>query len=98
MKMYILVRKDLSKSQQTVQASHAVAEYLLKGPETNWDNGIMVVLKVPNEEGLKVKMDELLSHKIPVQAFCEEDIGHQLTACVAVGDKAGNVLRDMPLL
>jgi hypothetical protein len=30
--LYVVVRKDLSVQQQAVQAGHAVAEYLLKGP------------------------------------------------------------------
>jgi len=31
-KLYVLIRKDLSIQQQAVQAGHAVAEFLLKGP------------------------------------------------------------------
>jgi peptidyl-tRNA hydrolase len=43
-KLYVLIRKDMSKSQQAVQAGHAVAEYLLKRPNTKWDNGTLVYL------------------------------------------------------
>jgi hypothetical protein len=52
-KLYVLVRKDLSRSQQAVQAGHAVGEYLLRGPSTVWGNGILVYLGVRNEEELK---------------------------------------------
>jgi len=49
----VLVRKDLSKSQQAVQAGHVVAEYLLRGPRTVWDNGTLVYLGVRDENELK---------------------------------------------
>ena len=52
-KLYVLVRKDLSKSQQAVQGGHAVAEYLLSGPLTAWSNGTLVYLGVRNETELK---------------------------------------------
>lgn len=52
-KLYVLVRKDLSKSQQAVQAGHAVAEFLLRGPSTFWGNGTLVYLGTRNETDLK---------------------------------------------
>src|SRR5687768_14184334 len=72
-KMYVLVRKDLSRSQQTVQASHAVAQYLLSFPgspkKLGWDNGIMVVLAAEDEADLKTWFHMIYMDGIDVQYF-----------------------------
>jgi len=53
-KLFVLVRRDLSKSQQGIQAGHALAEYLLRGPSTFWENGILVYLSVKDETNLRL--------------------------------------------
>ena len=48
-KLYILVREDLSTSQEAVQASHCAAQFQKEHPHAPWVNGTMVLL-VPNKE------------------------------------------------
>jgi len=47
-KMYAIVRNDLPTKYRMVQGTHAVAEFLLHGPETDWDNGTLVFVSVPD--------------------------------------------------
>ena len=84
-KLYVITRKDLSKSQQAVQAGHALAEYLLNNRLTNWDNGTLVYLKVNNEGELKRLTNDLNWSNIPHVSFKEPDIGNQLTAIASLG-------------
>ncbi len=82
-KLYVLVRKDLSKSQQAVQAGHAVAEYLLHGPITKWENGTLIYLGVNNEQELvdwKMQLNNYIE-------FREPDIGNQITAIATEENK-----------
>ena len=81
MKMYVLVRDDLSKSQQAVQAGHALAEYLIKKPDTQWSNGTLVYLKVRGEEELYVWKERLKDLAVE---FREPDKNNELTAIATV--------------
>ena len=96
MKLYVLVRGDLSRSQQAVQAGHAVAEFLLEHPSTEWNNGILVYLKVRNKEHLHEWFDKILESGEPLAWFKEEDIGNEVTAIAALDVE--KLVRDLPLL
>lgn len=87
MKMYVLVRNDLSNSQKAVQAGHALAEYLIRYPTTEWGNGTLIYLKVRNESTLKVWVDKLEKDNKTYSKFYEPDIGNQLTAVAVVADR-----------
>lgn len=80
MKLYVIVRKDLSISQRAVQAGHAVAEFLLRGPFSRWKNGTLIYLGVKGLrqlENLKYKLD---FNGISYSEFREPDIGNEVTA------------------
>ncbi len=80
MKLFVIVRKDLSTSQRAVQSGHAVAEFLLRGPFSRWQNGTLVYLGVKGLkqlENLKFKLD---MEEIPYAEFREPDIENELTA------------------
>lgn len=83
-KLYVIVRKDLTFSQQAVQGGHAIAQYLIDNPNTEWNNGTLVLLGVKGEFQLKKWTDRLESHGLKLSSFREPDIGDQLTAISVV--------------
>lgn len=83
--MYILVRQDLPSSVRSVQAGHALAEYLLHYKSLGWSNGTLVYLGVPNEESLIKWENELRSSNIDYSMFREPDFDGQATALAVLG-------------
>lgn len=80
MKLFVVVRKDLSVSQRAVQAGHAVAQFLLYSPFCRWKNGTLIYLGVKGLrqlENLKRKFDQ---NDIRYIEFREPDIGNETTA------------------
>lgn len=96
MKLYVIVRKDLSISQRAVQAGHAVAEFLLRGPFSRWSNGTLIYLGVKglNQlENIKRKFDDKNIHYIE---FKEPDLNNETTAIAT--DKHNKFLDKLNLL
>lgn len=80
-KLYILVRKDLSASYRSVQAGHAVAEWVMNRDHTQlWTNGTLVYLGVEDETDLLFWCEKLNFKNMKWVGFREPDIGNQLTA------------------
>ena len=80
-KLYVLVRKDLRKSQQAVQAGHAIAEYLLTKKDVDWYNGTLVYLQVQDEDEL---FKWFCRYSEDAVGFREPDMGGQITAMAVV--------------
>lgn len=95
MRLYVLVRSDLSAAYSSVQAGHALAEFMLRHPG-RWSNETLVYLSVKNETELERWGDLLRASGAAVAEFHEPDIDNQLTAIAAQG--ADRMLRRLPLV
>lgn len=93
-KLYVIIRKDLSYSQQAVQGGHAVAEYLINDPL--WQNTTLIYLGVKNLKqmiNLKRKLD---MYNIKYTEWKEPDINNETTAIAS--DIDSPVFRKLNLL
>lgn len=88
-KLYVIADRTLSKSQQGVQAGHAVAEYL-KTNKDAWGNGTLAYLKTTPEE-----LQEILKTS-GATPFYEEDLGGKLTAIAAC--RIGHLTKHLQLM
>jgi hypothetical protein len=98
MKVYVLIRQDLSPGQRIVQSCHAVASLMSTiGNNVSQNESIrhqalcpsampMVVLGVETEESLK-SLSGRLGGLASVAAFFEPDLAGQMTAAAFVGNE-----------
>ena len=79
-----------------MQCGHALAQYLIDYPDTEWDNGTLIYLDGGSERDLMRWGEKLTMRGIKYSAFIEPDIGHQLTAIASLGD--GKTFSNLRLL
>lgn len=88
MKLYVLVRKDLTISQQAVQAGHAVAEFCRKFPNSEWGYSTLVYLGAEDKLELANWLDVFnLYGDEEVAEYREEYYNNELTAIAVLGSE-----------
>jgi hypothetical protein len=91
--VYVLVRSDLSPSQQAVQAIHAAVEASRVGLiDGSGDHPHLVVLSIPDESSLLIASEKLRAADIPHAVFVEPDLGDEATA-LATAPLSGDARR-----
>lgn len=78
--MYVLVRRDLSRPQQTVQACHAAIEAARTFLQPFHEHPFLVICGIRDGPDLCRQLLRLQEAGIRCRAFHEPDIGNQLTA------------------
>lgn len=101
MKMYVIVRSDISKSYQAAQGGHALAQMALDWPNSfqNWNNSTIVYLKTSIEDLERIAASRELNDLECVQCdWYEPDMDGELTAISVYGLSAENYFKDYKLL
>lgn len=94
MKLFVVVRTDLTPPQSAVQAGHAVAEYMTRNDD--WRNETLVYLAAKDEHQL-ADVSQRLKHKgVKHCSFFEPDLGGELTA-ISSTEKC-SIFSKLPLL
>lgn len=74
-KLFVIIDRTLPNEHRAVQGGHAVAQFLIDHPDTEWNNGTLVYLGVPNSMKLLRLKAELSLKRKPVSFFEETDWG-----------------------
>jgi len=100
MKLYIVVRSDISPGLQAAQSCHALRLFVEENPEIDKDwyenSNNLVVLQAPSKEELARIAYELTVQDVALSMFKEPDLGDELTA-IAVAPEGGRYLSTLPL-
>ena len=88
LRLYVLVRDDLSVTYRGVQGIHAVASFYENGGHPDWHNETVVQLAVRNEQELRYWAEKLAMKGKRFSYFIEPDLKGQMTsiACVDTGE------------
>jgi hypothetical protein len=93
----VVVRGDLSTSQQAVQAGHAVATWHKDNP--NFEaNSTLVYLKVKSKEELSSCLTDLKNSRLSYVKFQEPDIDDELTAVATGAYEARKIFKGLDLM
>lgn len=92
--LYVLVRQDLSQSQQAVQSCHAAIEATRRfTPGQDQEHPHLVLLSVKNEDELLKAYERLQHYGIRVAKFEEPDRNNETTAIATEPLPADSKLR-----
>lgn len=100
-KLYVVVRRDLSKVYAAVQGGHAVAKWVDEYRDTaynDWRNGYLIYVSVADEDELKAWFDLCKDDNLNVSLFNEPDLDEQATAFACLCSNKDRLFKNLPLL
>lgn len=99
MKMYVLVRQDISPGYQIAQSIHAKDQFTHEFPDTEnkWyqESNTIVVLGVPSEDALKAYAYLAESQGLKCSMFYEPDINEHTALAIEPGEAAAKLCANL---
>lgn len=95
-KLFVIVNRLLSKSQQAVQGGHAIAQFLIDHPSSEWRNNTLVFLRVSDEDELSDLYSRLDTEQKSL--FLEPYWDNKLTAIAAYGINIEDQVKDLDMM
>lgn len=97
-KLYVLIRNDLPKNYQAVQAGHAVAQFCIDNPG-KWQNETLVYLRGGDLNEIFTWWEVLCGYKATTTIFQEPDLDYESTAIAVLADPfVDDLMKSMKLL
>jgi peptidyl-tRNA hydrolase len=100
LKLYLIIRRDLSPAQQAVQAAHAMRAFQHEYPliEQHWfeTSNTLAFLEVEDEAALETLLERARWKNVAVAGFREPDRDNELTA-LAIGPDGKNLCQKLQL-
>ena len=101
-KLYVVSRRDITAGYQSVQAQHALAEFIFEHPEIarEWhkNSNYLGFLSAADERELNRLIEMALLHNLKISVFREPDIGNEITAiAIQPGETSKKLVRNLPL-
>lgn len=101
-KLTTVTRRDLSPGTQSVQSTHALAQFIFEHPEISilwFKNPYLAQLSVENLDELNSLILKLKKSKIRYSIFREPDINNQITSiAIEPSDKTRRLVSSLPLM
>jgi hypothetical protein len=100
MKLYVLIREDLSHSQRIVQCGHAIAEFCRNYPNSDWQYRSLVILSVRDKIHLGLWLERCLEFPgVELTSFQEPWWNNDLTSFAILGTvEICELFKELPLV
>lgn len=96
-RLYVIVRSNISRSQQAIQAGHAVAKFVTAYPNA-WPNRTLLYLRVADEASLMVYYERLKQVQDKIVLYSDPSWNNATSVGVFGSPEVQEIVKDLSLI